>query len=70
MEITKTSPLTGMPSTMDLDITMDQLIEYNKGEKLIQDIFPDLNPHEREFLITGYTQQDWDVLFPPEEEEN
>lgn len=68
MEITKASPLTGKPSTMDLDITFDQLIEYNKGEKLIQDVFPNLNADEREFLMTGYTPDDWDVMYPSEDE--
>ena len=66
MKITKTSLLTGKPFTMDLDITPDQLDEYNKGEKLIQDVFPNLNADEREFIMTGYAPVDWDTIFPPE----
>jgi hypothetical protein len=68
MKITKSSLLTGKPFTMDLDITQDQLDEYNKGKKLIQDIFPDLNADEREFIMTGYAPGDWEVMFPPEDE--
>lgn len=47
---------------MDLDITNEQLQRWKDGE-LIQNVMPNLTPAEREFLITGYTQDDWDVMF-------
>lgn len=62
MIITKISPLTGNSNTMDLDITNEQLQRWKDGE-LIQNVMPNLTPAEREFLITGYTQDDWDVMF-------
>jgi len=43
---------------MDLEITSEQLEEYNlppNERRLIQDIMPDLSADEREFLITGIT---------------
>ena len=71
MNITRISPLTGRATTMDLPVTQDQLDELaSRGpRRLIQEIFPDLSASEREFIKTGYTQADWDKLFPPEEAE-
>lgn len=71
MEISRISPLTGLTNTMKLDITYDQLNELNapkNARRCIQDIFPKLNVAEREFLLTGYTPEDWAMIFPPEEE--
>ncbi len=67
MRITKTSPLTGVVNTMDIDVTDEQLSAWRNGT-LIQNAMPHLTPAEREFIMTGYTQADWDKLFPPEDE--
>ena len=52
-------------------MTQDQLDEFaaRRRARLIQDIFPGLSPDQREFIKTGYTREDWDKLFPPEEAE-
>ena len=52
---------------LDLDCTFEQYCEgmrlYRDG-KLIQDAFPFLNEHQREFLISGMiSQAEWDDLF-------
>ena len=50
---------------MYLDITQEQVEEWNspaQERRLIQDIFPNLNEDEREFIMTGYTVQDWKEL--------
>jgi len=70
MQITKTSPLTGKTNTMEIDVTQEQLDCWARGVDLIQNIMPDLTPAEREFLISGRTQEDWDEMFPPEKEAN
>jgi hypothetical protein len=36
---------------------------------LIQDAFPNLNASQREFIMTGMTDDDWDNMFPPDDEE-
>ena len=71
MIITRIPPLTGRAATMDLPVTQAQLDEFAAPlrARLIQDIFPDLSASEREFIKTGYTQADWDKLFPSEEAE-
>lgn len=68
MKVTKRSPLTGIEETRDLDITQEQMDEYcTRPRRMIQDIFPDLSPGDREFIQTGYTEADWAKIFPPEE---
>ena len=50
---------------MYLDITQEQVEEWNapaQKRRLIQDIFPNLNEDEREFIMTGYTPADWKNL--------
>ena len=62
MLILRTSPLTGKSNTMDLDITEEQVWQYSNGA-LLQQAFPNLTAEEREFFKTGYTQEDWDMMF-------
>lgn len=67
MKVTKRSPLTGEENTLELEVTQEQLDRYAAGTELIQNVFPHLTAAEREFLMSGYTQADWDQMFPPEE---
>ena len=62
VEIERISPLTGNWNKMYLDITQEQIAEWNapaNERRLIQDIFPNLSVDEREFIMTGYTPADW-----------
>ena len=34
-----------------------------KSDRLIQDIFPNISSQEREFILTGYTHEDWEFMF-------
>ena len=60
MIIKKTSIISGEENTLDLDITEEQLQRFNAGDGLVQEIFPHLAPSEREFLMTGITEVEWD----------
>ena len=62
LELTKKSILTGKTSTMTLPITQDQLDLYNNTKVNIQDVFPNLDSNQREFIKTGITQEEWDKL--------
>ena len=61
VEVERVSPLTGNINKMYLDVTPEQVAEWNNPnrKKLIQDIFPNLTQDEREFIMTGYTVSDW-----------
>ena len=62
MKFPRLSPISGKINTMDLDVTKDQFVAWEKGA-LIQDAFPNLNMYEREFLKTGITPDEWDAKF-------
>ncbi len=60
-EVIRVSPLTGNTNTMYMDISDEQVAEWNNPNRtrLIQDIFANLTEDEREFIQTGYTPADW-----------
>jgi hypothetical protein len=66
MKITRKSITSGVVRTLDLPISEDQIREWNNG-KMIQDAMPNLSPSEREFVMTGIVQEEWDRLFKEEE---
>ena len=60
LEVTRKSILSGKTNTMALDITQESLDIYDTiGGMLVQNVFPNLNKEEREFLINGVTPQEW-----------
>ena len=62
MRITKTSILTGKTHTLEIDITQEQIDAWQGGE-LIQRVMSHLGSDEREFLISGTTQAEWDEYY-------
>jgi hypothetical protein len=59
MLIVARSDLTGNISAMDINVTQEQIKDW-EGGSLIQDAMPDLTPDEREFIMTGITQEEWE----------
>jgi hypothetical protein len=55
--------MSGKENTMELPITEADLLEYESGNLCIQDAFPQLNASQREFILTGITDEEWDNLF-------
>ena len=70
MQVTRTSMMSNKQRTMELDITEKQLHAWQNEGVLIQDAFPNLTPAEREFLMTGMTDEEWNELFPSEEDDD
>ena len=66
LQIIRKSPRTGNLNVMDLNITLEQMERYESGHGYIQDIFPNLTASEREFIKTGYTDEDWKAIFGEE----
>ena len=62
MLITRKSMFSGTESTMDLDVTAEQLERWQGGE-LIQNVFSHLTAGEREFIKTGVTPEEWAETF-------
>jgi hypothetical protein len=61
MLITKTSMISGIERTMDIPVTQEQLDSWSQG-MLIQEAMPNLTPDEREFIKTGITNDEWDMM--------
>lgn len=61
VEVTKVSPITKKPRTKQLAITEKQWQSWQSGT-LIQFALPHLSVSDREFLITGMDDEDWDAM--------
>lgn len=70
MKVTRTSVLSGVRRTMDLDVLQEQLDNYHSGRVLLQDAFPHLGNADREFIKTGITEEEWNEVFPDDELED
>ena len=61
MRIARMSLWSKKTHTMDLDITPEQLAAWRDG-MVIQQAMPHLTATEREFLISGMTQEEWEEM--------
>lgn len=62
MIIKRLNRLTWKVNEMDLDITVEQIQEWQKGA-LIQEVMPHLSATEREFLISGMSPEEQKEVF-------
>lgn len=67
MKITRTSIMSGTIRSRDFDITPEQWSAYERGD-LIQRAFPHLSDADREFILTGITDEEWDECMPEDED--
>ena len=58
--------MTGITRTKELPITYKQLKQWEDG-MLAQQAFPNLNASDREFIISGITDEEWDSTFQNED---
>ena len=66
MLVERSSMLTGKFASMELNITIKEVADYDNGA-LLQNAFPNLNADEREFYKTGITAEEWEVSFGEED---
>ena len=69
MLVERKSPMTGKPVTMEIDVTEEQLADWDSG-MLIQKAMPNLTADEREFILTGLTAEEWDEVMSDIEQED
>jgi hypothetical protein len=67
MVVVAISALSGRKHAASLAITEAQVYDWVNGAS-IQDAMPHTTPEDREFLMTGITQVEWDSMFSEEEE--
>ena len=65
MLITKTSILSGITRTKEINVIQSQSAKWVAG-MLIQDAMPNVSVDEREFIMTGSTPEEWDLYFNEE----
>ncbi len=63
--ITKRSLVSGLIRTLDIPVTEDQIDAWERGSP-IQVAMPNLSNAEREFILTGITDDEWDETFGEE----
>jgi len=61
MKVTNSNPFYG-ESTMEIECTPEQLNAWERG-MLIQDAMPNIPAEQREFLISGFTPEQWKETF-------
>lgn len=62
MRIQRTSIISGNTYEMDIDITQEQLDQWQSGV-LIQNAMPNISATEREFLISGMSLEEQKEFF-------
>lgn len=72
MKISRISNLTGEYNTREISITLDQYNDWqnareNGESRFVQDEFGHLSEGDREFLITGITEEEWENLLGSED---
>jgi hypothetical protein len=68
MLVTKVSVITGQVHQMELPITEEEIRQWQNGT-LAQVVWPHLTPAQREYLITGITEDEWDLYMKNDEED-
>lgn len=58
MKITRTSVITGITRTLEIDVEPHEYGAWERGQ-LIQYAMPHLTASEREFIMTGVTDDEW-----------
>lgn len=58
MLLTRTSILTGATREREIDVTRQQLDEYNRGV-LPEEAFEHISCADREFIVSGITPDEW-----------
>ena len=65
MLITRTSPFTGITRTLDVPCTEEQYAAWEAGMR-IQEAMPNIPAGQREFIMTGISEDEWEEAFPSE----
>jgi hypothetical protein len=63
MIIKRKSVLTGIERTRDIPVDPNDLAAWEAGLGNVQDLMPYLNDGDREFILSGITDAEWDGMF-------
>lgn len=66
--VTFKGPCSVTGKSMSVTVNKNDLSKYRDGA-YIQDAFPNLSPGDREFLMTGTSDEGWDILYGGDDED-
>jgi hypothetical protein len=66
MQFIRKSMLSGVTRSRDIDVTEEEYDRWRSGV-LIQRAMPHLSDVDREFIMTGITEEEWNAEFAGEE---
>lgn len=69
MIVTRTSMISGITRERDIPISQGQYDRITLGNDLIQKIVPNLSLSDREFIINGITDEEWESIFGVDDNE-
>lgn len=74
MLLTKKSNLTGKVTSQEINVSEDKIMQWEsmqgmRNRPLIQELFPELNAQEREFIMNGISAAEWDKYMGEDEDD-
>lgn len=63
MKITRKSVISGIERVKDIPVNPEDFIQWSNELGSIQDLMPYLNISDREFILSGITQSEWNEAF-------
>lgn len=69
MIVKRKSVLSGIERARDIPVNPEDMLLWETGTVNIQDAMPYLNDDDREFILTGITQEEWNNAFSDADEE-
>jgi hypothetical protein len=69
MLIKRKSAISGIERCRDIPVNPEDFAMWQKGYGNVQDLMPYLNDSDREFILSGITDDEWDGAFSEEIEE-
>jgi len=64
MLITRKSIISDIERTRDIDVTQEQLDRLAAGNELPAKVLSNLSPADRDFIISGIVDQEWEDTLP------
>lgn len=69
MYIKRKSVISGTERTRNIPVNPDDFMAWEAGFGNIQEIMPYLSDTDREFILSGITEEEWDEMFADVDEE-
>ena len=69
MYIKRKSVISNIERTRNIPVNPDDYFAWQAGHASIQELMPYLTDSDREFILSGITDDEWSTMFAEEEEQ-